>query len=138
VIIRPATPSDNLGTIWREVYEADYAALMPRGALASFEPRGQAYVADMHNKAIAFCYVHNHWLYELWVSKDWQGRGVGTALIHYAETLMQEHGVSEASLSVLKANTRAVALYQRLGWNVLKEFQSTDNGQPYLHLTKRL
>jgi GNAT superfamily N-acetyltransferase len=138
VIIRQATPNDNLITIWRETYGTDHVRLLPPGVHAPFEPRGQPFVADVDGNAIGFCFIDNDWLHELWVSKPWQCQGVGTALIQYAESVMREHGVDCASLSVLKANIRAIALYKRLGWKLLREFRSTVNGQPYLRLTKKL
>ena len=119
--IRPATPSDDLVAIWREVYRADYVALLPAGVDLLFEPRGEAWVAEADGAVAGFAYVDGEWLDELWVRKPFQGRGIGTALVRHAETLMREAGVARARLSVLQANTRAIALYRRLGFTDLRE-----------------
>ena len=137
MIIRPATQSDDLVAIWREVYEADHAPLLPKDLAGQFEPRGEAFVAVDDNVIVGFSYVAGDWLDELWVAKAWQGRGVGTALIRHAEDLMRSRGITEASLSVLKVNAKAIALYRRLGWHETKSFVAP-NGQPYLKLTRQI
>ena len=137
-MIRPATGADDLVAIWRGVYEADHVPLLPEGVQAPFEPRGEAHVAHVEGLIIGFCYVDNDWLDEAWIVKPWQGRGVGTALIGYAEGLMRRRGIDQASLSVWGANKRAVALYRRLGWVELRTFISTTNAQTYIRMTKKL
>jgi GNAT superfamily N-acetyltransferase len=126
--IRPATHADDVVAIWREVYRADYVKLLPDGVELPFEPRGQCYVAEIDKVAAAFIYVDMQWLDELWVRKQFQGSGIGTALIRHAETVMQAASFSRAYLSVLKANVRAVALYERLGWTAAKSFQDRRSG----------
>jgi ribosomal protein S18 acetylase RimI-like enzyme len=138
LIVRPATKDDDLVAIWREVYEADHVPLLPQGVHAPFEPQGDAYVAEMGGAAIGFSYVDGDWLDELWVGKAWQGRGIGTKLIGHAEEVMRGKGVTEASLSVMRANVRTVSLYRRLGWSELRQFVSKSNGQTYLRLIKNL
>jgi hypothetical protein len=65
--------------------------------------------AEADGAAAGFCYVDGEWLDELWVRKPFQGRGIGSALVRHAETLMREAGVARARLSVLQANARAIA-----------------------------
>jgi ribosomal protein S18 acetylase RimI-like enzyme len=113
LIIRPATQNDDLIAIWREVYEAHHVPLLPIGVHVPFEPRGEAYTAELDGYAAGFFYVDTDWLDELWVRNALQGRGMGTALIQFAETLMRDRGIPEASLSVLHNNARAIALYRR-------------------------
>jgi ribosomal protein S18 acetylase RimI-like enzyme len=136
--IRPAIPSDDLVAIWREVYSADYVALLPAAVDLLLEPRGEAWVAEVDGATAAFCYVDGEWLDELWVRKPFQGRGVGTALVRRAETLMREAGVARARLSVLQANARAIALYRRLGWTEGHAFQDRRSGVWNFEMTKEL
>jgi ribosomal protein S18 acetylase RimI-like enzyme len=138
LIIRPASQGDDLTAIWREVYESDHMPLLPRGVHAPFQPRGSPFVAEVAGSAVGFCYVDQDCLDELWVRKTWQSRGIGTGLVHYAEALMRDSGIGKASLSVLRANTRAIALYRRLGWMELRYFVSNINGETYLRMTKQL
>jgi GNAT superfamily N-acetyltransferase len=138
LIIRPAAQSDDLTVIWREVYEADHMPLLPPGVHAPFQPWGSPYVAEVAGSAVGFCFVDQDWLDELWIRKAWQCRGIGTALIRHAETLVRDRGIGEASLSVLGANTRAIALYRRLDWIEFRYFVSSINGQTYLKMNKLL
>jgi hypothetical protein len=55
-----------------------------------------------------------------------------------AEALMRDRGISEAPLSVLGANTRAIALYRRLDWVEFRYFVSRINGQTYFRMNKQL
>ena len=136
--IRPAIPSDDLVAIWREVYRDDYVALLPAGVDLLFEPRGEAWVAEADGAAAGFAYVDSEWLDELWVRKPFQRRGVGTVLVRHAETIMREAGVARARLSVLQANTRAIALYRRLGWTEDHAFQDRRSGVWNFEMRKEL
>lgn len=55
------------------------------------------------------------------VSAEARGKGVGTLLLHAAETYRSEHGFEVLSLIVIQSNTKAKALYKRLGFEVEKE-----------------
>jgi len=50
------------------------------------------------------------------VSKEWRGRGVGTALMAEALRWARNVGVQKVSLTVYPSNTRAIALYRRFGF----------------------
>ena len=50
------------------------------------------------------------------VSPDFRRRGVGTALMNYAEELARDAGTAEISLIVADENRGAVDLYQKLGF----------------------
>jgi GNAT superfamily N-acetyltransferase len=55
-------------------------------------------------------------LYQLAVIPELQSRGIGTLLIDAAERRIRDRGLTRAELSVDTENTRARALYQRLGY----------------------
>jgi ribosomal protein S18 acetylase RimI-like enzyme len=74
----------------------------------------------------------------VWVRNAWQERGIGTALILFAVGLMRKRGIRAASLSVLHNNIRAIALYCRLNWTVLKEFTGAKTRLTYIRMTKAL
>lgn len=50
------------------------------------------------------------------VRRGWRGRGVGTALIRALEAWAREHGVSRLEARAWASNPRAIALYERLGY----------------------
>lgn len=52
------------------------------------------------------------------VHKEYQGYGIGTALLKSILSLLRERGCSQVSLSVQKANY-AVKMYERAGFRVL-------------------
>jgi len=52
------------------------------------------------------------------VSPGWQGRGLGTALLKAAEAWARERGATRMQLHVTAANTGAVRLYERLGYEL--------------------
>ncbi len=52
---------------------------------------------------------------------DWQGRGLARALMNRVAHEIQRHG-DTPWLNVLEENTRAVALYTRMGYAVRKRF----------------
>jgi ribosomal protein S18 acetylase RimI-like enzyme len=59
-------------------------------------------------------------LHTLCIAPEYQGRGIGTAVIRQIVSDAQGHG-REVLLSILKPNTSARALYERLGFVVIGE-----------------
>jgi len=56
------------------------------------------------------------------VRPEWQGQGLGRELLARSLGALQERGYEGVSLSVTADNRHAVALYERFGFIVLKEF----------------
>jgi ribosomal protein S18 acetylase RimI-like enzyme len=52
----------------------------------------------------------------LQIEPDYRGQGIGTALLRLAEQRCRERGVTRLGLGVALDNSRAVRLYQRLGY----------------------
>ena len=50
------------------------------------------------------------------VTRDAEGKGVGRALMEYAETWARERGHRTITLSVFENNRRAQGLYERMGY----------------------
>ena len=65
-------------------------------------------------------YVHEVFLALIEVAPAWQGRGIGSAVIRDVQAQAREAGLP-VTLQVLKANERAKALYERLGFGVVEE-----------------
>lgn len=68
---------------------------------------------------------HNHhnrgYIYAFRVMTPFQGLGIGTALIHQAETLLIARQYTGVILSVAQNNERARQLYERLGYSIYGE-----------------
>jgi len=57
---------------------------------------------------------------ELAVLQAYQGRGIGKALMQQAKQWSLEQGVNELELQVWEDNHRAVALYEKLGYQTIR------------------
>lgn len=55
-------------------------------------------------------------LWQLAVHPALQSRGIGTFLVEAAELRIRSRGLRQAGLAVEESNTRARALYERLGY----------------------
>ena len=71
------------------------------------------------------------YLYSLRVMDHLQGRGIGTALVQEAESLLISRGYASVSIAAAKDNPGARRLYERLGFHVFMEdsgrWQYTDH-----------
>ena len=66
------------------------------------------------------------------VADGWRGQGVGSALMAAAVDFAREHGAHKVTLQVWPHNTRAIALYERFGFEHegrLRRHWRRQNGQ---------
>lgn len=61
------------------------------------------------------------YLYSFRVMDVFQGLGIGTRLTTCAEEMLHQRNYSIATIAVAKTNTRALQLYQRLGYQIFME-----------------
>ena len=140
VAIRSATSADRafLSTLadrladfdrpaWRshdEIADGDRRALFE--AIDEPRPGTELFIAELDGVA-AGCLLM--WTLEDYFSQQWhshvsviavakaaEGRGVGRALMTYAERWARERGHAFITLSVFEGNRRAQALYERVGY----------------------
>jgi len=62
--------------------------------------------------------VHMH---HLVVAAEWRSHGIGRKLLWSAANQARQRGISTLTLKAYRDNTRAVALYERLGFRVTAE-----------------
>ena len=76
----------------------------------------------------------------LYVLDDWQGTGLGAALMRASLALAQELGCSAVVLGVWEKNQRALAFYQRFGFRQIGQhlFRLGQDQQTDLILRKGL
>lgn len=63
-------------------------------------------------------------LWDISVSADMRGRGIGRQLVEAAEAALKSQGIAEMRLYVLAANKRAQALYRELGYGDYELFMA--------------
>jgi ribosomal protein S18 acetylase RimI-like enzyme len=61
---------------------------------------------------------------QLCVEKGLHGSGLGFELLRRSLRCLSEEGAEEASLTVTAANRRAIALYERLGFRAVYDFEA--------------
>ena len=144
--IRPASPAE-AESIHRLVERAytTYVERMGRrpspmdddyGALIA---EGEVFVADQDGIAgVIVLRTHpDHVLVEnVAVDPDRQGRGLGRALLAFAEMRAHAAGLDELRLYTNQAMTENIAMYERLGW--AETHRSETGGYARVHFAKRL
>ncbi|MCS7044576.1 MAG: GNAT family N-acetyltransferase [Bryobacteraceae bacterium] len=61
---------------------------------------------------------------QICVAPAWQGRGAGEELLRRSLASLRDSGLSEASLTVTSANTRAIRLYEKYGFRAIHHFDA--------------
>jgi ribosomal protein S18 acetylase RimI-like enzyme len=100
----------------------------PTGDLAGYTEslaRGEVLVAEWDGKVVGYLGLHPPFpvpsnrhvgILDVAVHPDCHGRGIGTALLRYAEERAREWGMRKLSLRVLATNPGAQRLYERMGY----------------------
>jgi ribosomal protein S18 acetylase RimI-like enzyme len=85
-------------------------------------------IADCNDFPIGHIFINFHdnrdqsaYLYSLRVMEMFRGHGIGSRLISEAENIARRRGCLWSTIAVAKDNTRALELYQRLGYETYAE-----------------
>lgn len=91
--------------------------------LADFNdfPIGQVFIQLASSNSLIADGNSRAYLYSFRVMSLFQGQGIGTRLLHEAESILTEHGFKTTTLSVAKENAGALRLYQRNGYQIFGE-----------------
>lgn len=93
--------------------------ITPEAVLAMMRDRTRGWIAEVGARAIGFTMGHAR-TGEMWVIavlKEFEGRGVGRALMARVEGWLAAEGCRETWLTTdVDENDRAVGFYKRLGW----------------------
>lgn len=130
MIIRTATPTDapELARLNTAFNETDTPAELIAARLA--DPHGveTAVVVEIDGRLVGFAGLRivaspfyrqpNAELTELYVEPEYQRRGIGRALVLYAEEVARKRGVEEIMVVTGFDNAPALALYQNLGYRL--------------------
>ncbi len=140
ITIRPARPDDafRVGEIGNAAWRKGFAPLVDPGVLAridaeSFaafgrEGAAQILVAEIAGDITGFAATEHgdNRITDLWVSPDYEGRGVGSALLAAMETRLRRRGFGTAEIEAMTANHRALRLYRHLGYQPVWTGRSYD------------
>lgn len=84
-------------------------------------PAAQLKIALVHDEDVKADGVRSGYLYGLRVFGPFQRLGIGTALVRRGEELLQERGFRWATIAVERQNADARRLYERLGYEAIRE-----------------
>jgi ribosomal-protein-alanine N-acetyltransferase len=123
-------------TIERTLSESDLSEIVALEAATFSNPwTRQMYLRELQNPDVSFLYVLridtqiagfcSFWLVldeihinNLAIRHEYQGQGLGTALLQYVLQAGGSRGADRATLEVRRSNTPARRLYERLGFEV--------------------
>jgi len=134
---RKATENDTfiLEQIMREAFEASYAHFMPEQYVREFYDNNEAQrvartsiertgVAEIMGRVVGFVTTLDNTVQELWVEPNYQGQGVGRALIEWVEEQFRGKGYPTITLYCYAANTEAFEFYKKLRFRKASQFPS--------------
>lgn len=101
---------------------------------------GQMKLAKAGDQVVGFIFWDGNDISGTGVLPSWWRRGVGRALMAYAEDAMHAEGTQTARLEVYESNVNAVQFYKAIGYHVADSFINNDWGAPVttLVMTKPL
>lgn len=115
----------------RTIYQTEEVTGYQNGDLDRFFSGGEhrIYVAQCDGNVIAFLSIEVYrlpdlaylYLDDFCVSEQYRGLGIGTQLLKTAEQYAQTLGISKIVLHVEKSNTAARRLYERFGYQIMKD-----------------
>ncbi|ADO47844.1 GNAT family N-acetyltransferase [[Enterobacter] lignolyticus] len=137
MLIRPGADTDRpaLRTLFLNTRRASWAWLQGENwRLEDFDAvtqDEQIWVAEIDGQLAGFAAVwtRDNFLHHLFVSPDWQGHGVGSALLDKVQSELTDTG----SLKCLVQNARALRFYQRHGWRTTARGTSPDGEYWLMH-----
>jgi ribosomal protein S18 acetylase RimI-like enzyme len=108
--------------LWRETFPDDppwNAAEVAIPAKLAIQP--DLFLVAVHQDNVVGSILagydgHRGWLYALAVLNDYRRRGIGSALVHEAESRLQAMGCGKINLQVRTSNAAVISFYERLGY----------------------
>ncbi len=131
----------------RGVYpvRATAEAALQRGDLFVMEEDGRIYGAAMINQIQVYAYANGKWkhavpdsevcvMHTLVISPKASGRGLGKQFLRFYENYALENGMPELRIDTNERNTRARAMYRKLGYEEIGIEPTSFNGIPDVNL----
>ena len=146
IVIRPATPADipALVEIWHQGWHEAHAAHVPQALVEARTPEAfearlherleQTTVATSMDRPVGLCMISDAEVYQFYVAPEGRGRGIASRLMEEAERQLRLAGVDRAFLHVIAQNPRAIAFYNKHGWQgeTIHEVALETGGEPFV------
>jgi ribosomal protein S18 acetylase RimI-like enzyme len=71
---------------------------------------------------LCFAYPSTGWVRQLGVGKEWQRKGIGSALLRHAFGAFKARGFDRVGLSVESKRPDAFTFYQRVGMKPIRQY----------------
>ena len=98
---------------------------------AAYFEANESYAADVDGQPVAFYTLLDHdevaWLENLWVMREYIGKGIGKELFLHALELARLHGYT---MFQLEADPNAAGFYEKMGMHKIAERKYEIDGQP--------
>ena len=127
---------DRIRSLVSTVVNETYGSIWPTTPIDVDEDWSAGWVAVTASDLLGWMLTQDRWVEDLWVSSRFRLRGAGSALLVHAEKEIAARGVTTAHLYVIASNTRAIAFYERRGWQRLREVPHELLPIPRLEMTK--
>lgn len=136
---RPATEDDVfiMEQIMRDAFTASYAHFMPEQYIREWYDNNEAQravrqgieragVAEILGQIAGFVIYHDNSIVELWVDPNFEGKGVGRALIEWVESQYRLIGYPTITLYCYESNANALGFLKNCRFRRASKFLSND------------
>jgi GNAT superfamily N-acetyltransferase len=128
---------DRIHRLVSAVVNETYGSIWPTTPIQVGEEDWDAgWVAAASDDLIGWMLTSDCWLEDLWISRSSWEQGIGSGFLAHAEQEIAARGIATARLSVIASNRRAIAFYERRGWQRLREVPHELLSIPRLEMTK--
>jgi len=120
---------------------ANVRARLGQGVFSDFARRfwRQILVAEVDGAVVGFAATEfgDNYVSDLWVAPSVEGTGIGSWLLTATEARVAARGYRTAEIEVLTANRRALELYRRRGYAIVRQYSGRDSHlRVVLHSTR--
>lgn len=128
---------DRIRSLVSTVVNETYGGIWPTTPIhVGEEDWGAGWVGAAADDLLGWMLTQDHWVEDLWVLSRARRQGVGSALLIHGEMEIAARGIATAHLHVISSNARAIAFYERHGWQRLREIPHDLLPIPKVEMTK--
>jgi GNAT superfamily N-acetyltransferase len=95
-----------------------------------------SWIAVLDTRIIGVVLTGGEWIDDLWVLREYRGRGIGRSLLALAEAEIAARGYRALRLRVAQSNAAAIGFYQKHGWLIARQFPHERFSVMWLEMVK--